>query len=39
LVFAKKSGLPKKAGPPIHDDLVDRGFTAHRTDEDKPFSA
>jgi putative transposase len=28
-VFAKKPGLTKKAGPPVHDDLVDRQFTAH----------
>jgi transposase InsO family protein len=29
-VFAKKKGLRKKAGPPVHDDLVDRDFTADR---------
>jgi hypothetical protein len=28
-VFAKKPGLTRKAGPPVHDDLVDRDFTAH----------
>jgi len=28
-VFAKKPGLTRKAGPPVHDDLVDRQFTAH----------
>jgi putative transposase len=27
-VFAKKPGLNRKAGPPVHDDLVDRIFTA-----------
>jgi transposase InsO family protein len=27
-VFAKKRGLNRKAGPPVHDDLVDRKFTA-----------
>jgi transposase InsO family protein len=27
-VFAKKPGLTRKAGPPVHDDLVDRQFTA-----------
>ena len=27
-VFAKKRGLARKAGPPVHDDLVDRDFTA-----------
>jgi len=26
--FAKKRGLSRKAGPPVHDDLVDREFTA-----------
>jgi transposase InsO family protein len=26
--FAKKPGLNRKAGPPVHDDLVDRQFTA-----------
>jgi transposase InsO family protein len=28
-VFAKKPGLTRRAGPPVHDDLVDRQFTAH----------
>ena len=28
-MFAKKPGLTRKAGPPVHDDLVDRQFTAH----------
>jgi putative transposase len=27
-VFAKKKGLTRKAGPPVHDDLVRRRFTA-----------
>jgi transposase InsO family protein len=27
-VFAKKRGLSHKAGPPVHDDLVNRQFTA-----------
>lgn len=27
-VFAKKRGLNRKAGPPVHDDLVERDFTA-----------
>ncbi len=27
-VFAKKRGLARKAGPPVHDDLVDREFHA-----------
>lgn len=27
-VFAKKRGLTRKAGPPVHDDLVKRDFTA-----------
>jgi putative transposase len=27
-VFAKKRGLNRAAGPPVHDDLVDRQFTA-----------
>lgn len=29
-VFSKKRGLNRKAGPPVHDDLVDRDFTATR---------
>jgi transposase InsO family protein len=32
-VFAKKRGLARKAGPPVHDDLVNRQFTASRPDE------
>lgn len=27
-VFAKKRGLSRRAGPPVHDDLVDRELTA-----------
>lgn len=27
-VFAKKTGLSRRAGPPVHDDLVGREFTA-----------
>lgn len=27
-VFAKKRGLNRRAGPPVHDDLVGRHFTA-----------
>lgn len=27
-VFSKKRGLNRKAGPPVHDDLVTRNFTA-----------
>ena len=27
-MFAKKRGLSRHAGPPVHDDLVDRDFTA-----------
>jgi putative transposase len=27
-VFAKQRGLTRRAGPPVHDDLVDREFTA-----------
>ena len=29
-VFAKKKGLSRKAGPPVHDDLVGRDFSADR---------
>ena len=29
-VFAKKKGLSKKVGPPVHDDLVGRNFSADR---------
>jgi putative transposase len=27
-VFAKKTGLSRRTGPPVHDDLVDREFTS-----------
>ena len=29
-VFSKKRGLNRKPGPPVHDDLVERDFTAMR---------
>jgi transposase InsO family protein len=32
-VFAKKRGLSRKPGPPVHDDLVQRDFTADELDE------
>ena len=32
-MFAKKKGLSKKAGPPVHDDLVGRDFSAARANE------
>ena len=32
-VFSKKRGLNRKAGPPVHDDLVLRDFTATRSDQ------
>jgi len=32
-VFAKKPGLTRKAGTPVHDDLVDRKFTAQRANQ------
>jgi putative transposase len=31
--FTKKRGLARKAGPPVHDDLVERDFTAVGLDE------
>jgi transposase InsO family protein len=31
-VFSKKPGLNRKAGPPVHDDPVDRVFTADAPD-------
>ena len=31
-VHARKRGLPRKPGPPVHDDLVERAFTADRLD-------
>ena len=30
LTYAKKRGLTFKPGPPVHDDLVERAFTADR---------
>jgi putative transposase len=32
-VHAKKRGLNRKAGPPVHDDLLDRRFTAQRPNQ------
>lgn len=32
-VFAKKRGLTRKAGPPVHDDHVRRNFTAAAPDQ------
>ena len=32
-VFAKKKGLSRKAGPPVHDDLVKRHFKAEQPDQ------
>jgi putative transposase len=32
-VFAKKRGLTRKAGPPVHNDLVRREFTAARVNQ------
>jgi putative transposase len=32
-VFAKRRGLTRKAGPPVHDDLVQRRFSASHRDE------
>ena len=31
-VFAKKRGLHRRSGPPVHDDLVRRQFSAQRPD-------
>jgi putative transposase len=31
--FAKRRGLNRRAGPPVHDDLVDRVFTAQRPNQ------
>lgn len=28
-IFAKKRGLNRRSGPPVHDDLVQRQFSAH----------
>lgn len=32
-VFSKKRGLTRKPGPPVHDDLVERDFTAAAPNE------
>ena len=32
-MFAKRRGLGRRPGPPVHDDLVERDFTATRLDE------
>ena len=32
-VFSKKRGLNRKPGPPVHDDLVEQGFTAAAPNE------
>lgn len=32
-VFAKKRGLTRRAGPPVHDDLVQKVFTADAADQ------
>lgn len=32
-VFAKKKGLTTKSGPPVHDDLVERRFTAQKPNQ------
>ena len=32
-VFAKRRGLGRRPGPPVHDDLVERDFTATQLDE------
>ena len=32
-MFAKKRGLNRKAGPPVHEDLVERRFTATRANQ------
>lgn len=32
-MFAKKKGLGRKAGPPVHDDLVKRHFKADKPDQ------
>jgi len=32
-VFSKRRGLSRKAGPPVHDDLVNRQFTAAGPDQ------
>ncbi len=32
-MFSKKRGLNRKPGPPVHDDLVERDFTAASPNE------
>jgi putative transposase len=32
-VFSKKKGLNRKSGPPVHDDLVSRRFTAQKPNQ------
>lgn len=32
-VHTKKRGLSRKAGPPVHDDLIDRDFTAEQPNQ------
>lgn len=32
-VFSKRTGLNRKPGPPVHDDLVERDFTAAAPNE------
>ena len=32
-IFAKKRGLNRRSGPPVHDDLVQRQFSAPTTDQ------
>ena len=32
-IFAKKRGLNRRSGPPVHDDLVDRQFSAEAANE------
>ncbi|MGB3675796.1 MAG: IS3 family transposase, partial [Candidatus Nanopelagicales bacterium] len=32
-IFAKKRGLTRKSGPPVHDDLVDQQFSAEAANE------
>lgn len=32
-IFAKKRGLHRRSGPPVHDDLVQRRFSAHAPDQ------
>ncbi len=32
-MFSKKRGLNRKAGPPVHDDLVDRQFAAQERNQ------